>query len=91
MRVLAGVATLASLVTGLVAWDGADRTAFSGTFAVDASTGAARVIVTSALLLLLAVAGGDLRDHPRESETCSLLLFGGAEALLLARLGALPH
>lgn len=84
MRVLAGVATLASLVTGLVAWAGADRTAFSGTFAVDASTGAARVIVTSALLLLLAVAGGDLRDHPRESETCSLLLFGGAGALLLA-------
>ena len=84
MRLLAGVAVLGSLVAAVVAWTGADRTAFSETFTVDPSTGAARVIVTAALLLLLVMAGGDLRDHPRESETCSLLLFGGTGALLLA-------
>ncbi|MGA9346362.1 MAG: NADH-quinone oxidoreductase subunit N [Nocardioidaceae bacterium] len=84
IRLLAGSATLTSLVAAVVAWTGADRMAFSGTFTVDASTGAARVIVTSALLLLLVMAEGDLRDHPRESETCSLLLFGGVGALLLA-------
>ncbi len=84
LRLLAGAATLASLGAAGVAWMGEDRTAFSGTFTVDVATGAARVIVTSALLLLLVIAAGDLKDHPRESETCSLLLFGGAGALLLA-------
>jgi NADH-quinone oxidoreductase subunit N len=84
IRLLAGVATLASLVAAVVDWTGEDRMAFSGTFSVDASTAAARVMVTSALLLLLVMAEGDLRDHPRESETCSLLLFGGTGALLLA-------
>ncbi len=84
IRLLAAVAAVAALVAAVVAWTGADRTAFSGTFTVDPSTGAARVIVTCVLLLLLVLAAGDLRDHPRESETCSLLLFGGAGALLLA-------
>ena len=84
MRLLAGAFTLASLVAAAVAWLGEEMTVFSGTFMVDAATGAARVIVTGALLLLLLLAGDELRDHPRESETCSLILFGGAGALLLA-------
>lgn len=84
LRLLAGMAALLSLVVAVVAWVGEDRTVFSHTFTVDTSTGAARVIVTSALLLILVIAGGEIRDHPRESETCSLLLFGAAGALLLA-------
>ncbi len=84
LRVVAAVATAASLVAALVAWTGDDRRAFSGTFAADASTAAARVIVAGSLLLILLLAGSDLRDHPRESETCTLLLLGGSGALLLA-------
>ena len=84
LRLVAAAATAASLVAGLVAWAGNARTAFSGTFTVDASTGAARVTVTVSLLLILLIAAGEVRDHPRESETYSLLLLGGTGALLLA-------
>ena len=84
LRVVAGVASTTALVSAAVAWAGEDRTAFSATFTVDAATSASRVIVTTALLLLLVMAAGDLRDHPRESETCSLLLFAATGALLLA-------
>ncbi len=84
MGVVAAAATVASLVAGLVAWAGDPRTVFSGTFTVDTSTGAARVTVTVSLLLILMIASGEVRDHPRASETYSLLLFGGAGALLLA-------
>jgi NADH-quinone oxidoreductase subunit N len=84
MSLVAAAATAASLIAGLVAWAGDPRTAFSETFTVDGSTGAARVTVTVSLLLILLIASGEVRDHPRESETYSLLLFGAAGALLLA-------
>ncbi len=84
MRLMAAAATVGSLVAGLVAWAGNARTAFSGTFTVDASTGAARVTVTVSLMLILLISAGEVRDHLRESETYSLLLFGGTGALLLA-------
>ena len=84
LRLVAATATAASLVAGLVAWGGTTRTVFSGTFTVDASTGAVRVTVTVSLLLILLMAGEEVRDQPRESETYSLLLLGGAGALLLA-------
>ncbi len=84
MRVVASAATAASLAAGLGAWSRDPATAFSDTFVVDASTGAARAAVTVSLLLVLLMAAGDVRDHPRESETYSLLLFGAAGALLLA-------
>ncbi|GAA0972740.1 NADH-quinone oxidoreductase subunit N [Nocardioides aquaticus] len=84
MGIVAAAATVAGLVASLVAWEGDTRAVFSGTFTVDTSTGATRVIVTVSLLLILLIASGEVRDHPRESETYSLLLFGGAGALLLA-------
>ena len=84
MGIVAAAATVASLVASLVAWAGDTRALFSGTFTVDTSTGAARVIVTVSLLLILLIASGEVRGHSRESETYSLLLFGGAGALLLA-------
>ena len=84
MGIVAAAATVASLVAGLVALADDPRAVFSDTFTVDTATGAARVTVTASLLLILLIASGEVRDHPRESETCSLLLFGGAGALLLA-------
>jgi NADH-quinone oxidoreductase subunit N len=84
MRCVAAVATSGALISAIVAWTGEPATAFSGTFEADTSTAAARVIVASAILIVLAMAGSDVRDHPRESETCSLILFGGTGTLLLA-------
>ena len=84
LRIAAAAATTAALVASVVAWAGDDTTAFSGTFTVDTSTAAARVTVMVSLLLILLLAAGELRDHPRESETCSLLLFAAAGALVLA-------
>ena len=84
MAVVAAAAASTSLVASLVAWAGEPRAVFSATFTVDTSTGAARTIVTVSLLLILLIASGEVRDHPRESETYSLLLFGAAGALLLA-------
>ena len=84
MGLVAAAATVASLVASLVAWTGGPRAVFSDTFTVDTSTGAARVTVTVSLLLILLIASGEVRDHPRASETYSLLLFGGAGALLLS-------
>ena len=84
LRIVAAGATAAGLVASVVAWAGDPTTAFSGTFTVDTATGAARVTVMASLLLILLLAAGELRDHPRESETCSLLLFGAAGALVLA-------
>ncbi len=84
LRIAAAVATTASLGTSVLALSGDDRSVLSGTFTVDASTSAARVVVTVSLLLILLMGTGELRDQPRESETYSLLLFGAAGALLLA-------
>ena len=84
LRLVAAAVTAVALAASLVGWAGDPRTVFSGTFTIDVSTGAARVTVTVSVLLVLLIAGGEVRDHPRESETCSLLLFGGAGALLLA-------
>ena len=84
LRHVAGLFTAASLVASLVAWASGARSAFSGTFTVDTSTGAARVTVTVSILLILLIAAAEVRDHSRESEIYSLLLFGGAGALLLA-------
>ncbi len=84
MRLLAAVTVAVAVVATLVSWPGQPSTVFEGTFTLDASTSVARIAVTGSLLILLLLAGGDLRDHPRESETCSLLLLGGAGALLMA-------
>ena len=88
IRLVAAAAVVGSLASASVAWvsvaAGDARTAFDGTFIADASTGAARVTVAVALLLILLLGGGELRDHPRESETCTLLLFGGVGTLLMS-------
>ncbi len=84
MGLVAAVFASASLVAGLAAWTGEDRAIFAGTFTIDTSTDVARAVVATSLLLVLAIASGELRDHARESETYALLLLGGTGALLLA-------
>lgn len=77
---LAVLVFLAAAVRGLLT--GA-TTAFSGTFAVDDTTGLLRLVVGVALLALLALAGDEVAGHPRESEVYVLLLLGADGVLVV--------
>ncbi len=59
-------------------------TAFSGTFAVDAATGAARLVAVVAALLVVVMAGDEVAGHRRESEVYVLVLLSTTGTLLLA-------
>jgi NADH-quinone oxidoreductase subunit N len=96
-RVVAALALAGAGVAAVVIWaEGAD-TAFEGTFAVDPATGAVRVVVVAATLLVLALAADEVAAAPRESETYALLLFsatgacvvGGADDLMVLAVGFL--
>ncbi|QHF96141.1 NADH-quinone oxidoreductase subunit N [Streptomyces sp. NHF165] len=84
VAVLAAAACGAGLVATAVTTAAGDRqTVFSGTFTVDAATGAGRFTVLGALLLLVAMAVPEIRGHPRETEYHVLLLLTGAGTLVL--------
>ncbi|WP_175410568.1 NADH-quinone oxidoreductase subunit N [Streptomyces sp. TRM64462] len=78
----------AACVTGLAASahtmaTGRQQTVFSAAFAVDGATGAGRLIVLGALLLVLAVSAEPLRHHKRETEYYVLLLLSAAGTLTM--------
>ncbi len=84
VRALAAVAVLASLAATVVGLLGDDRTAFSGTVAVDGLSGAARLVVGLGLLAVLALADDEVGSDPRGGELVVLFLLAGAGAALLA-------
>ena len=73
----------AAAVAGIDLGRGA-HTAFQGTFTVDTATGIARILALTATLLVVALAGDEVRHHPRESESSVLLLLSATGVLLLA-------
>jgi NADH-quinone oxidoreductase subunit N len=83
-RAVAAVALLGATVAAAVAMAGPDQSAFSGTFAVDVATGAARIIAALTTLLVLGVAAGELAGSPRESDTYALLLFATTGVMVLS-------
>lgn len=83
-RLVAAFSVVAAGVIGAVQLAGADRVAFESTFAVDTLTGVARILVAVGTLLVLAVAGGEIANLARESETYALLLFAASGVLVLA-------
>jgi len=83
-RAVAAVALLGATVAAAVAMAGPEQSAFSGTFAVDVATGAARIIAALTTLLVLGVASGELAGSPRESDTYALLLFATTGVMVLA-------
>lgn len=99
IRVVALLALAGALAATVVAWsvDGSKSSIFDGTFAIDTTTHAARLIVGAASLLVVVLAGADVAGTPRESETYVLLLFlalgtqvlAGATDLLLLITGYL--
>ncbi|MFG2682101.1 NADH-quinone oxidoreductase subunit N [Streptomyces sp. NPDC048392] len=60
-----------------------EQTVFSDTFAVDTATGAGRIIVLVALLLIIGMSTETVRGHRRETEYWVLLLLTGAGTLAL--------
>jgi NADH-quinone oxidoreductase subunit N len=83
-RGVAAAALVAAAAVAAVQMGGADRSAFAGTFSVDATIGVARIIAAVASLLVLAVAGDEIAGAARESETYALLLFATTGVLVLA-------
>lgn len=83
-RLIAAAALLAAAVTAAVAIGGPARIVFDGSFAVDTPTGASRLIICGATLLVLWLSSDDLRGNPRESETYALLLLSALGAMVMA-------
>lgn len=82
--VVAATVLIAAVVAALVEAAGPNHAAFEGSFAVDTTTGVARILAAVGGLLTLAVAAGEVRGSPRESETYALLLFSCAGVLVMA-------
>lgn len=83
-RLLAAGAVTAATVLATIAMAAGPAWAFTGTFAVDTGTGAARITAGLGTLLVLAMAGDEVAGSPRESEVCALLLFSTAGAMVMA-------
>ncbi|WP_220432809.1 hypothetical protein, partial [Raoultella terrigena] len=83
-RAVAALALLGAAGAAALAMAGPAQTAFSGTFAVDVATGAARVITALTTLLILGVASGEIAGSARESDTYALLLFAATGVMVLA-------
>jgi len=75
--------TAAGVATG-VGLAGPDTTVFDMTYAVDTSTGFARLVIIGATLLVIGLGVDELAGSPRESETYALLLLGALGAVVVA-------
>lgn len=60
------------------------RAVFDGTFAIDTATGAARMIIVAATLLVVGIGVDELAGDKQESETYALLLLSATGAVVLA-------
>lgn len=81
---VAATVLIAAIVAAVVDAAGPNQAAFDGTFAVDTTTGVARILAAAGALFTLAVAIGEVRGSPRESETYALLLFSATGVLIMA-------
>lgn len=82
-RLVAVAALLGSAVAAATALGEAPRTIYSGTFAVDTATGAVRLVVVAATLLVIGLGVDELAGTRRESETYALLLLSALGAVVM--------
>lgn len=82
-RLLAAAVLVGATVAAVIAWSGADTTAFDGAFVVDTATGVVRVAAAVGALAVLTLAGGEIAGSDRESETYALILFATAGTLVV--------
>ncbi len=83
-RLVVVAALLGAAAVALVDLLGPAGAAFSGAYAVDGATGAARIVVAAATLLVIGLGVDELAGGRQESETYALLLFSALGAVLLA-------
>lgn len=83
-RVLAAVALLAAATAAATSFAGPAEMAMEGTFAVDVTTGVARIVAALGALVVLVLASEEIDGSPRESETYALMLFATTGTLILA-------
>ena len=88
-RLAAVAALLASAGAALGALGDAPRLVFELSYAVDVPTGAARLVVAAATLLVIGLGVDELAGGRQESETYALLLLSGLGAVVLAGAGDL--
>lgn len=77
-------ALLGSVVLAAFAAGGAERTAFHGSYSVDVTLHAVRVIVPLATVLVLVLSRAVVRGHHRETEYAVLLALAALGSMLLA-------
>ncbi|SEK68420.1 NADH dehydrogenase subunit N [Blastococcus sp. DSM 46786] len=82
-RLVATAALVAAGITAAVALADPARTVYGGTFAVDTATGAVRLVVAAATLLVIGLGVDELAGTRRESETYALLLLGALGATVM--------
>ncbi|MFC6706597.1 NADH-quinone oxidoreductase subunit N [Flexivirga alba] len=82
-QLVAAIALAGSLVAGATA-GASGQTLYAGSYAIDAATFAARLIVPAAALLVLGLSAGRVRGSARESEFAVLVLLASLGTILLA-------
>jgi len=83
-RAAAIIALLLAAAAAIVGMASPAMTIFEGGFAVDVATGAARIIIPLATILVLLLGVEELGGSPRESETYSLMMLAALGALAMA-------
>jgi len=84
VRVLTAAILVATIVAAALRLPAPATSAFGDSFAVDTTTGIARILAASGTLLILALAADEVSGSARESETYALLLFSTTGSVLLA-------
>lgn len=82
-RVIALGALAASATVAAAALAGAATSAYSGSYTIDAGTGAGRLVVAISALLVTVLGTDELRGTERESETYTLILLASLGATVL--------
>lgn len=80
--VAAGAALGAAVASGAAL--GTEQAVYDGVWAIDAATGAARLVITVATAVVISLASASLAGHPRETESYVLMLLGAVGAMTLA-------
>jgi NADH-quinone oxidoreductase subunit N len=83
-RALTAAGLLAAAVVAATDLGATAGSAFQGSFALGAATDVARIVATLATLMVVVLAGDELRHHPRESESYVLMLLSATGVLVLA-------
>ncbi|MHA7278008.1 NADH-quinone oxidoreductase subunit N [Arthrobacter sp. Hz1] len=83
-RLIAVLALISGAVTAAAGIFGQTRTVFEDSFAVDAPTGAARLIICLSTLLVICLGAEELSGTARESETYSLMLLSALGAMVMS-------